>query len=68
MLSVASDSELIKVAAALRVSVPGPGDSVSVRVVPAQGKGPGAARIGKDYGKVADARSPIVRAPDLPKV
>lgn len=58
----------VEIAKALGVPVPGPGDSVSVRVVPASGKGPGTAKIGKGYWRVADAQSPIVPAPELPKI
>jgi hypothetical protein len=57
-----------KVAKALNLPVPGPGDSVSTRVVPAEGPGPGIADISGSYWRTAGPLDPVVAAPDLPCV
>jgi len=56
------------VAKALKISVPGRGETVSVQVTPAKTPGVGVAQIGGKYWKVAKPADPIVRAPVLPKI
>jgi hypothetical protein len=56
------------IARALRVPVPGPGGSVSVRVTPAKRPGAGVVRIGGGLWKVASPGDRIVAAPDLPSI
>jgi hypothetical protein len=56
------------IARALRIPEPGPGDSISVRVVCAPKPGPGVAKIGVGLWKVAAPGERIVRAPRLPKI
>jgi hypothetical protein len=56
------------VAKALRVPVPGRGESVSVRVTRAKGPGDGVAEIGGQLWKIAKPADPMVRAPNLPKI
>jgi hypothetical protein len=56
------------IARALRIPVPGPGDSVSVRVVRAPASGPGVATIANRLWRVAKTGEGVVRAPDLPKI
>lgn len=56
------------VAKALRVPVPGRGESVSVRVTQAKGPGDGVARIGGQLWKIAQPADPIVRAPNPQKI
>lgn len=55
------------IAAALNIPRPGPGESVSIRVTPAQNSGPGVAAIGGGLWRVATEDDPVVRAPILPK-
>jgi len=57
-----------KIAEALNLPIPGPGDSVSIRVVPAGGQGPGVAEILGSYWRGADPSDPVIAAPDLPSV
>ncbi len=57
-----------RIAAALGVPVPGSGDSVSVRVVPASSAGDSVAEISGSFWRKADADEPSPPAPDLPKV
>jgi hypothetical protein len=54
------------IARALRVPVPGNGDSVSVRVAPAKRPGEGVVEIGGRFWRTAKPADPFVRAPDLP--
>jgi hypothetical protein len=56
------------IARTLGVPVPGPGDSVSVRVTPADGPGSRVAEIDGRLWKVAKPTDPAVLAPELPKV
>jgi Restriction endonuclease NaeI len=56
------------IARALMIPVPGPGESVSVRVAHAAKRGTGVAEIGGRFWKVARAADPIVCAPDLPTI
>lgn len=56
------------IARALGVPAPSYGDSVSVRLIPANGPGVGVAKIGNRFWKVAQPTDPIVRAPDLPQI
>lgn len=56
------------IAKALRVPSPGPGESVSVRVVPAAITGPGVAEIGGRLWRAAHATDPVVPAPVLPEI
>lgn len=56
------------IARALRLPVPGPGDSISVRVVRAGRRGSGVAEIAGRFWKIAAPSDPIVRAPKLPKI
>lgn len=58
----------VAIAQALGVLVPGHGESLSVRVAPTKGPGPGVAKIGGRFWRVAKVGDAIVRAPDLPKV
>jgi hypothetical protein len=57
-----------KIAEALNLPIPGPGDSVSIRVFPAGGQGPGVAEILGSYWRGADPSDPVIAAPDLPSV
>ncbi len=54
------------VARSLGVPVPGPGDSVSVRLAPAAGPRDGVAEIGGRFWRVARPADPPVAAPELP--
>jgi Restriction endonuclease NaeI len=56
------------VARTLGVPVPGQGESVSVRVTPAQSLGRGVAKIRGKLWKVASSTDPIVQAPELPRI
>jgi hypothetical protein len=56
------------VARSLGVPVPGPGDSISVRVTPAKNRGPGVAEIRGRFWRIATLTDTIVRAPDLPQI
>jgi len=56
------------IARSFGVPVPGHGDSVSVRVTPANGPGVGAAKIGGRFWKVAQTTDSVVQAPDLPEI
>jgi len=56
------------VARALGLLVPGPGESVSARVTPAQMPGPGVAEIDGTLWKLAGPNDPPVRAPLLPEI
>jgi hypothetical protein len=56
------------IALALGLSVPGPGDSISVRVVRAARRGPGVVEIAGRLWKMASPSDSIVRAPSLPKI
>ena len=56
------------IAKALEVAVPGPGESVSVRVTPAGGPGEKVAKISGQFWRIAQPADPIVRAPNLPKI
>lgn len=55
------------IAHALGVPVPGPGESVSVRIAPAHFPGSGVAHIGGSLWRIATPEDTIVAAPDLPK-
>jgi hypothetical protein len=55
------------IARALGIPVPGPGDSVAVRVVPASESEPLTAKIGRSFWRVARSEDPKVPAPELPK-
>jgi hypothetical protein len=52
----------------LGVAVPAEGESVSVRVTPAGGPGPGVAEISGGFWRVAQPTDRIVPAPDLPTI
>jgi len=54
------------VARALGLPVPGPGDSVSVRLSPADSAGPGVAEIRGRFWKIAKPGDPVVSVPELP--
>jgi hypothetical protein len=56
------------IARALGVPVPGRGESVSLRIFPAQSPGTGVANINGRLWRVARDGDPVVRAPDLPKI
>jgi hypothetical protein len=56
------------IASALGVPIPGPGESVSVRVVPAEGPAIGVARIKGGFWRVAQAGDDVVAAPVLPEI
>ena len=56
------------VAQALGVPVAGPGESVSARVTPADGPGPGVAEIKGTFWRLAQEGDPIQRAPILPEI
>jgi hypothetical protein len=56
------------IARALGVPVPGPGESVSVRVTQDLGPGSGVAEIGGQYWRAANSSDPTTPAPQLPKV
>jgi len=56
-----------KIAAALGLPVPGPGDSISIRVHPASTPS-GAAEIGGSFWRIANTTDEVVEAPDLPKI
>ncbi len=55
------------IARALDVPVPEPGESVSVRLTPATGRGPGVVRIGEGFWRIAATSDPITPAPTLPR-
>jgi hypothetical protein len=54
------------VARALVVPVPEKGESVSVRLAPAQASGTGVAEIGGQFWRLAQLNDAVVTAPDLP--
>jgi hypothetical protein len=56
------------IARLLNVPVPGPGESVSVRLTPAMAPGSGVAEIGGRLWTVAGEQSPIESAPVLPDI
>lgn len=56
------------VAKALKIPVPGRGESVSVQITPAKSSGVGVAEIGGKFWKIAKPTDPIVRAPVLPRI
>ena len=56
------------IAQALRIPIPGAGDSISVRVAPASSKSPGVAMISKGFWRVAKTSDRVVRAPELPTI
>lgn len=56
-----------RIADALGILVPGPGDSISVRVHPATRRG-GAAEIDGSLWRKATENDPVVEAPELPKI
>jgi hypothetical protein len=56
------------IARILGVPVPGPGESVSVRVIPAAARETGVAEIQGRLWRVAAASDPMIPAPELPKV
>ena len=56
------------IAKALKIPVPGRGESVSVQVTPAKSSKVGAVQIGGKFWKIAKPADPIVRAPILPKI
>jgi hypothetical protein len=58
----------VNIAQKFGVPIPGPGDSVAVRVIPATKSGAGIVVIDGGFWKVAQPKDPIVRAPDLPGV
>ena len=58
----------VAIARALGVPVPGPGDSVSLRVTPAKKRGAGVIEINQRLWKVAAPGDPIVAGPDLPSI
>jgi hypothetical protein len=55
-----------RIARDLNVPIPARGESVSVRVAPAQKLGKGVVRLEKGFWRVALATDPIVPAPDCP--
>jgi len=57
-----------QIAVELKLRRPGPGDFVSIRVVPASGDGDGVAKIGQSFWRRASDGDPVVSAPDLPKI
>ncbi len=57
-----------RIAQSLGVPIPGNGEFISIRVVPAAGPGPGFAKIRGGFWGVADPNSPVVPAPELPKI
>jgi hypothetical protein len=56
------------IAKALNVPIPGPGESVSVRVAPSSKNAQGSVLIEKKYWQKATAEDPVVSAPRLPPV
>ena len=54
------------IARELGIPVPGPGDTVSIRVISTRFPGAGVAQIRNRLWKVAAPKDPVVRAPDLP--
>ncbi len=58
----------VAVARDLGLPLPGPGESVSARVTPAERAGPGVAEIGGNFWKLAKPGDPIIPAPVLPEV
>ncbi len=58
----------VRVARELGIPIPGPGDSISIRVAQTQFPGGGVAEISGGLWTVASPGSPIVPAPDLPKI
>jgi hypothetical protein len=56
------------IARGLSVPIPGPGDSVSVRITPARNRGVGTVEISGRRWKVAAPGDPIVAAPNLPSI
>lgn len=57
----------VRIAADLGLDLPGPGDSISVRVSQATVRGPGVAEIDGTYWRIAADSDPIELAPTLPK-
>lgn len=57
-----------RIAESLNIPVPGPGDSISVRVVPAKMPKDGAAEIAGSFWRVAQPSDPVIMAPELPKI
>jgi Restriction endonuclease NaeI len=58
----------VAVARDLGLPLPGPGESVSARITPAQRRGPGVAEIGGKLWRIAKADDPVVPAPVLPEI
>jgi hypothetical protein len=58
----------LTVAQALGVPVPGPGESVSARVTPADASGPGVAEINGTFWRLAQEADPVQPAPILPEI
>jgi hypothetical protein len=57
-----------EVARALRLPVPGPGESVSARIAPVEAPGPGVAEIDGRFWRLATPADPPVAAPILPEI
>jgi len=58
----------VAVAKTLQIPMPGPGESVSVRIYPAAAAGPGVAEINGELWRVAEAGDPVVPAPIVPEI
>lgn len=58
----------VAVARSLGIPIPGPGDSVAIRVVPVGNRGAGVAEIRGRFWRVARPGDTIITAPDLPMV
>ncbi len=56
------------IARQLGIPVPGPGDSISVRLAPAKSSGPGIAEIDGQFWRTAHPNDPVVAAPELPGI
>lgn len=57
----------VAVARSLALPEPGNGESLSIRLTPADSPGPGVAEIDGQLWKIAQPNDPIVSAPDLPR-
>lgn len=58
----------VAIARDLGLPLPGPGESVSARIIPAPRRGAGVAEIAGKLWKIAKHGDPIVSAPVLPEI
>jgi hypothetical protein len=66
LLVLGQYSSHVKIANDLGILLPGPGDSISVRVVPTSNRSGRVASIAGEFWKIASDSDPVVIAPELP--